>query len=130
VSALRPLVGLGRFLNPVVLRFAGRVPPLAVVHHVGRRSGRTYRTPVQAFPTERGIVIALAYGRDVDWLRNVVAADGATISRRGRQLSGSGPRLLEGRSGSALVPRPVRALLAVFRVTEFVELSVEGSTVS
>ena len=34
-----------RFLNPVVLRVATGVGPMAVVRHVGRRSGREDRTP-------------------------------------------------------------------------------------
>ena len=35
--------------NPIMGTFAWLVPPLAVVHHVGRKSGRRYRSPVVAF---------------------------------------------------------------------------------
>jgi len=34
-------------------------PPLAVVQHVGRTSGRRYRTPILAFPSPKGIVIPM-----------------------------------------------------------------------
>jgi len=37
------------FTNPLMGTFAWLVPPLAVVHHAGRKSGRPYRTPVVAF---------------------------------------------------------------------------------
>src|SRR5512144_784708 len=67
--------------NPLMMTFAGVVPPLAIVHHVGRKSGKHYRTPVVAFPTETGMVIPMTYGRDVDWARNLVAAGGGEIER-------------------------------------------------
>lgn len=44
---------------------------LAEVEHVGRRSGRTYRNPVNAFRDGDHVTFALTYGRRVDWLRNV-----------------------------------------------------------
>jgi hypothetical protein len=37
------------FTNPLMRTVAWRVRPLAVVHHVGRKSGRPYRAPVVAF---------------------------------------------------------------------------------
>ena len=42
------------FTNPVMGTFAWLVPPLAVVHHRGRKSGRSYRTPVVAFRSDAG----------------------------------------------------------------------------
>jgi hypothetical protein len=53
---------------------AGRVPPLAIVQHLGRRSGQSYRTPVLAFPTDEGYVSPLPYGTDTDWCLNVLEA--------------------------------------------------------
>ena len=39
-----------------------------VVRHVGRRSGKSYETPVDAFDTDRGtLLVALPYGPDTDW---------------------------------------------------------------
>jgi hypothetical protein len=35
--------------NPYALKVSSRVPPWATLHHVGRTSGREYRTPVVAF---------------------------------------------------------------------------------
>ncbi|MFC3777690.1 nitroreductase [Mycolicibacterium holsaticum] len=71
-------------LNPVMLHFAGRRHwYAAAIRHTGRRSGKHYATPVIADPVPDGFVIPLPYGTDVDWLRNVMAAAGATLTVRG-----------------------------------------------
>jgi deazaflavin-dependent oxidoreductase (nitroreductase family) len=49
------------------------VPIWSIVEHVGRRSGKTYRTPVSVFRTRDGVAILLPYGTDRDWVRNVQA---------------------------------------------------------
>jgi hypothetical protein len=62
-------------LNPVVLKMAGKnMGVLAIIKHVGRRSGREYATPVATRPVEDGFVVPLSYGHEVDWCRNVMAA--------------------------------------------------------
>jgi len=48
--------------NQLFLLFAGWIPPLAIVNHIGRNSGRNYRTPIMAFQYENGFVFALTYG--------------------------------------------------------------------
>ena len=70
----------GRATKPLVLRSAGTAgSPTAVVHHVGRSSGREYQTPVGAVPISGGFAIALPYGPNTDWLKNVLHAGRATI---------------------------------------------------
>ena len=96
-----------RTLNPAVLTFAGRpLSPYAVVHHVGRRSGRTYSTPVSARPTPEDFVIPLPYGRDVDWCRNVQAAGHCTISWNGNDYPVGEPEVIDAATVWALVPLP------------------------
>lgn len=82
--------------NPRQLRSAGQPGAYAaVVHHVGRRSGTAYRTPVGAVPTEDGFVIALVYGAErSDWLKNVIAAESATIEHEGRTYEVDRPEVL------------------------------------
>lgn len=50
-----------------------------VVTHLGRRSGATHHTPLDAFPTETGFVLVVRYGREPDWVRNVLAAGTAHL---------------------------------------------------
>jgi deazaflavin-dependent oxidoreductase (nitroreductase family) len=107
--------------NRVLGPFARHVPGFAVVLHVGRRSGRTYRTPVSLFRRGDGYVIALFYGADSQWVRNVVAAGGADIETRGRRLRLAGPEVVRDPARS-LVPKPVRLVLRVADVDAFMLL--------
>ena len=104
--------GLARFnrrvANPIVRLVAGRVPPLAVVHHTGRSSGRRHRTPVVAFARGDAIVIALVYGRESDWVRNVGATGGASITRRGRSEAYVEPEISRGHEAHGWVSPVVR----------------------
>jgi len=123
-----PLPGwLGRFnrnvTNRVTGRFAGRLPGFAIVTHTGRRSGRRYRTPVNLFRSRDAYVIALTYGRDRDWVRNVMAAGGCDVETRGAALHLEDPRIVTDVSAS-LVPVPIRPILRAARVTEFMQLKV------
>ena len=56
--------------------------PFALVCHVGRRSGRTYVTPLVVARVPDGFVIELTYGPDVDWYRNITAARGCVVIYR------------------------------------------------
>jgi deazaflavin-dependent oxidoreductase (nitroreductase family) len=96
-----------RTLNPAVLNFAGRPwSPYAVVHHVGRRSGRMYSTPVNVRPTPEGFVIPLPYGSNVDWCRNVLAAGHCTISWNGNDYPVGEPEVIDVATVLSLVPLP------------------------
>src|SRR6266487_3276261 len=67
-------------LNPTTLKIAGgRSGVYATVKHVGRRSGRSYTTPVVAQPLGDGFVIPLPYDSSVDWCHNVLAAGTCTL---------------------------------------------------
>lgn len=64
-----------RWTNRLIEPLIGRFPGFVTVHHVGRRSGTCYATPLYAFnvsPTN-SVVIALTYGPTADWLLNVQA---------------------------------------------------------
>lgn len=56
---------------------------VSVVRHLGRKTGRPYETPVQAVATEDGFVVALPYGLNTDWLKNVLAGGSAAITHDG-----------------------------------------------
>src|SRR3954468_2250034 len=117
---------LARFNRVVTNRVLGpparRLPGFAVVVHVGRRSGRTYRTPVNLFRAGDRYAIALTYGADSQWVRNVLAAGGAEVETRGRVLRLGDPQLVHDPS-RRLVPSPVRAPLRLIRVSDFMLLT-------
>jgi len=113
-----------RLFNPVVRTFAGRrLSPVAVIVHRGRRSGRRYRTPVLAFRLDDGYVIALFYGADRDWVRNVLTAGSCSLERGGQRVELTDPRMLDVGDGMALVPAPMRPALRLLRVTRVLRLS-------
>jgi deazaflavin-dependent oxidoreductase (nitroreductase family) len=124
-----PLPGwLARFnrrgTNRITRRFAGWVPGFAVIIHKGRRSGRTYRTPVNIFRSGDGYVIALTYGSDRDWVKNVLAAGGCDIEYRGRTIRLTDPRLVTDQRQRP-APAVIRPFLAGMGVTEFMELKLQ-----
>jgi deazaflavin-dependent oxidoreductase (nitroreductase family) len=69
--------------NPIQGTYAWLIPPWALIVHRGRRSGHRYRTPVMGFERDGTLVVALLYGEESDWLRNLRACGGQVI-RRGR----------------------------------------------
>ena len=99
------------FTNPIMGTFAWFVPPLAVVHHVGRKSGRRYRSPVVAFRTAAGSVIPMTYGRDVDWARNLVHARGGDLEQMGERFMLRNPRIVGFKGAEPHLPALARPLL-------------------
>ena len=96
------------FTNPVMRIVASVVPPLAIVHHVGRESGRPYRTPVLAFPTDEGYVTPLPYGTDTDWCLNVLKAGRCTLELLGREIPVRNPRIVQAEQAVPLLPALLR----------------------
>ena len=112
--------------NPFLRTFAWLVPPLAVVHHVGRKSGRAYRTPVVAFPSENGFVIPMTYGRDVDWARNLVAAHGGEIEQGGRRAVLANPRIVAFDTAEDHLPAALRPVFRAMDLPGYVLLDREA----
>lgn len=111
-----------RFLNRLTLRVAGYLPGFAIVSHVGRKSGRTYRTPVNAFRTDDGYIVALTYGSGSDWVKNVLAAGSCELQTKGRRVLLSDPRI-ETDEGKSWAPLPVRFILDRIDAPEYMWLS-------
>ena len=104
------------FTNPLLGTVAWLVPPLAIVHHVGRKTGRSYRSPVVAIPSGGGYVIPMTYGRDVDWARNIVHAGGCELEQLGRRHKLRKPRIVGLRTAEPKLPAVLRPF---FRATNF-----------
>ncbi|MEV4619158.1 nitroreductase family deazaflavin-dependent oxidoreductase [Asanoa sp. NPDC049573] len=117
---------VGLRVNPYIAVIARRVPPLAVVHHVGRRTGRAYSTPVMAFRTTEGWVVALFYGADVQWLRNARRAGTVALTAGGKRHEVSEVRLLAAAAGAPLLPAWARAVTRPARVRDYVLLVGAG----
>lgn len=111
-------------LNKVTRQLAPWLPGLGVLIHRGRRSGSPYRTPVSVFPRPGGrYVVALFYGPDTDWLKNVMAAGGCELLTRGTHIELTAPRLFHDESRSEIRVLE-RTVLGWLNVSDFVELRV------
>jgi deazaflavin-dependent oxidoreductase (nitroreductase family) len=107
--------------NPLSRRFIKWLPGFGILAYRGRVSGKAYRTPMTAFRHGDEWVTALNYGSDVQWVKNVLAAGEATLEVRRRRI-----RLLEPKvfvdPDRGLAPFPMRQILGLLRVTEFLRM--------
>jgi deazaflavin-dependent oxidoreductase (nitroreductase family) len=111
-----------RGLNRVTGRIAHRLPGFGIVHHVGRRSARPLTTPLNVFRKPGGgFVIALTYGPDTDWVKNVMAAGGCRIETRGVSHRLVNPRVVTD-PGLTGMPGFVRFILRRNGVQQFLHL--------
>ena len=91
-AALRRLTQVTR---PLAMRSAGtETSGTSIVRHVGRRSGRTYQTPVVAAEHDENVLIALPYGEGTDWAKNVLASGKATVVTQGRTYGVDQPQVI------------------------------------
>ncbi|HUB55002.1 MAG TPA: nitroreductase family deazaflavin-dependent oxidoreductase [Mycobacterium sp.] len=116
----RQLAAVSRRLNPFVLPLTRHLPPLAVLHHKGRRSGRSYDTPVQAYHTSDGWVVGLAYNRNSAWVLNLLAAGGGEMTRAGRRYRITEPRRV-GRQALKTLPAVAALQMRVVGIDEFLQ---------
>ena len=109
---------LTKILNPLMVRLAGRrFVPMAQIHHVGRRSGKAYVTPVSARVRGEVLLIGLTFGNQSDWSRNVRAAAGCTVRLGGRTYRATSPELVTWADDRALIASTFNPVLrAGFRL--------------
>lgn len=95
--------------NRVQGLWAPWLKPWAVVHHTGRKSGRSLHNPVMAFRRGSILAIGLPYGSEAHWVKNVLAADGCDVVRGGRRVRLANPRVVTAPTGEEL-PYPAARL--------------------
>lgn len=110
-------------VNRAMLLLAGRRGWYAsVAHHVGRRTRRSYATPIVAEPAANGFIIPLFYGTDVDWLRNVLAAGQFTLERNGVTYVVGEPVLLSRSQAMDLLAPSRRFAFRLYGVKQFLRV--------
>ena len=101
--------------NPIQRLWAGWIPLHGILAHVGRRSGKPYRTPLVVFRAEvdgrPGVAILLTYGPNRDWLKNLTAAGGGRMQRLGKTFGVADPHVL---TKAEAAPHVVRGLRPIF----------------
>ncbi|GAB3203448.1 nitroreductase family deazaflavin-dependent oxidoreductase [Nocardia tengchongensis] len=109
-----------RVFNPRAIA-GGKWP---VLTHIGRISGATHHTPLDAFPVGGGYLFVPVYGSNSDWVRNILAAGRARLRIDGREFELTAPRMVgEDEAFGALAAdanRPPRLL----RIKEFLRMDL------
>jgi len=73
--------------NRITGLFAGWLRGFGILTHVGRKSAKVYRTPVNVFRASNAFIIALTYSSQSEWVKNVLAAGGCELKTRGENIS-------------------------------------------
>jgi deazaflavin-dependent oxidoreductase (nitroreductase family) len=117
--------GMARFnrqvLNRLTRPLARHLPGFGVIIHRGRRTDRLYKTPVNVFRHDDDYVVALTYGPESDWVKNVLAAGGCELVTRGCCIPLVAPHI-EHDESRRLVPAVIRPMLRLLRVADFLYL--------
>jgi deazaflavin-dependent oxidoreductase (nitroreductase family) len=109
-------------INPVTKHIAGWMPGLALLTHRGRKTGRSYQTPVNVFHRGNQFVFVLTYGRS-QWVNNVLAAGECQMRFKRTDVHLVNPEIIVDPT-MTLVPAPVRFIGRLARVTELLRMSL------
>lgn len=107
--------------NQIFLKISGKwFRAYSIVRHVGRRSGTEYRNPVSAYPLADGFVIAVLYGAESQWVRNVMAAGRFTLRTKGRDYLLQRPEIIAPAQALPAFPALTRLMLRSRNIQDFV----------
>jgi deazaflavin-dependent oxidoreductase (nitroreductase family) len=107
-----------RVTNPVARSLTPWLPCLGTLEHVGRKSGRHYRTPLLVFETRNGFVILIGYGPETDWLKNVFAGGPTVLHKRGKAIALANPQIVSKAEAAPLITPAPRLFYRLFPYNE------------
>jgi deazaflavin-dependent oxidoreductase (nitroreductase family) len=110
------------FTNRITGLFAGWLSGFGILTHVGRKSGKVHRTPVNVFRVPNGFIFALTYSSESEWVKNVLAAGGCELKTRGKKYQLFAPNVVRDPTRGRF-PIPVRFVLKIVGADEYMELS-------
>ena len=99
--------------------------PFSLIRHVGRKSGRTYETPLILARVPEGFIAELTYGENVNWYRNVAAADRCVIVHHRVEYRVNHIEPYSAERGRSAYPAPIRLVLKAAGRNEFRLLRTE-----
>lgn len=111
-----------RVFNPTELKRGVR----PVLTHVGRSSGKTYRTPLDAHVVAGGFIFIIMYGAESDWVQNVLASGTATVSVDGERFDLESPKLLSKQEAWQLLSEKTKEPPNFLKVTEYLQMDVRA----
>ena len=122
--------GLRTFNKRYLNRLMGKLAycphgPFCVIYHVGRRSGKAYQTPIIAYPDDGSFIIALTYGPEVDWYRNISTAGRCKLLWHRREFAIEKIEPVEIETALPHFPLPARLVLRTIGIRYFVRMKVD-----
>jgi deazaflavin-dependent oxidoreductase (nitroreductase family) len=112
------------FTNKLLIHISGRkFGHFAILSHTGRRTGKLYHTPIIAEPIDNGFMIALTYGKKVDWLANLMASGSCDLYWKEHDYHLVSPRVVDRESGLMAFPSPLNQVLRKVGIEYFLRLA-------
>lgn len=109
-------------LHPAAVEKAAKTA--TVVHHTGRRSGRSYATPVWGVRCGQSFFIQLPYGTDVDWCRNLLAAGGCALEHHGVRYEAVAPVIVPAAEARPHLPPATRRMQRLIGAESYLRLDI------
>jgi deazaflavin-dependent oxidoreductase (nitroreductase family) len=95
-----------------------------VLTHVGRSSGKTHHTPLDAHRVDGGFIFIANYGANSDWVRNIIASGTAHLDIGDEQYDLEHPRLLTKEETLPLLRDGTRTPPDFMRVDDFLRMDL------
>ncbi len=116
-----------QFNKNVINRLTGKIArsahgPFVIIQHTGRKSGKPFETPIIAILTGDSFVVALTYGPEVDWYKNISAAGKCGILRHKKHYAIRSIESLDPSAALAYFPAPERGILRTVGIHDFIKL--------
>jgi deazaflavin-dependent oxidoreductase (nitroreductase family) len=114
------------FTNKLLILISGKkIGHLAILSHTGRKTGKLYKIPIIAEPFENGFVLALTYGKKVDWYANVMAKGGCSVYWKEKEYFLVNPVLIARENAVPAFPSIFRYLLKKRGIQYFIKLEIQ-----
>lgn len=115
-----------RVFNPMALRNG----KYQVIHHVGRSSGRSHRTPLDAHRVDDGFIFVLVYGSESDWVKNILTSGTITLEIDGAMIDLGEPALINAAQAFERRPPGTKRPPRLLKIDEFLHMRHTVSEVS
>lgn len=120
-----PMPNWWRYLNKYTFnRLAVRKGNADLLTHIGRSSGKTYRTPLEAIPMENGYAVFMVYGPNTDWVRNTVESGSATLRKDGRDIRLTNPSVVDLNDVRGEIPTDVARPPGFLKVSQLLRMDL------
>jgi len=101
-----------------------------VINHMGRTSGKEYRTPLAATEIDGTFVFIVVYGSRSDWVQNILASGTATLETGHEVVELTRPRLIAGEVARPMLDGHVTLPPGFLKVDQYLQMDVVSRNVN